>query len=143
MARVGYGDTYGFFIGLVTIAVVGFFVYKSVAEVPVLAQEPPAEFLAAQSGWSGKQRQAEEKLGRAYWDAARKLSRSTHHFADRLPEDPPGAFSVDAKAYPSVIEPASAARARYWRNLHKVWNDPTVWETTYEWHTGWLKGFNY
>ena len=143
MARVGYGETYGLFIGLVTIILTGLFVYKSVAQVLVLRVGAPADFLAAKSNWPEKQRQAEGKLGRAYWDAARKLSRSAYHFGDRLPDDPPGAFSVDATAYPSLLEPASSARARYWRNLQSVWNNPDVWETTYEWHTGWLKGLSY
>ena len=143
MARIGYGETYGWVLGLVTIVVGGFFVYKSVAKVPVLRAEAPAEFLDEKSTWPEKHRQAEERLGRAYWEAARRLSRSQYHFGDRLPDNPPGAFSVDAKAYPSLLESASSARARYWRNLHEVWHNPNVWETTYEWHTGWLKGFNY
>ena len=143
MARLGYGQTYGLFIGLVTIILTGLFLYKSVARVPGLASEPPAEFLNAQSTWTAKQRQAEDNLGRAYWEAARKLSRAAYHFGDRLPDDPPGAFSVDAKAHPSLVEPASSARTRYWRNLQEVWNNPEVWETSYEWHTGWLRGFSY
>ena len=143
MARVGYGTTFGFFLGLVTIALGGAFIYKSVARVMVLRPEPPAEFLDVKSGWSEKQRQAEDKLARAYWETARKFSRASHHFGDRLPDDPPGEFSVEAKSYPSVLEPASAARARYWRNLDKVWHNPNAWETTYEWHTGWLTGYSY
>ncbi|MBI4165644.1 MAG: hypothetical protein HY508_07925 [Acidobacteria bacterium] len=143
MARVGYGGTFGFFIGLASIILASLFVYKSVAQVMVLGPEPPAEYLNVQSSWTAKQRQSEEKLARAYWETARTLSRAAYHFTDRLPDDPPGAFSVDAKSYPSVLEPASSARARYWRNLQKVWNDPNNWETTYEWHTGWLTGRSY
>lgn len=143
MARAGYGSTFGFFIGLVSIFLVGGFLYKSIARVMVLKPDAPAEFLDAQRSWSPRQRQAEEGLGRAYWETARRLSRTTHHFGDRLPADPPGEFSVDAKTHPSLAESPAAARARYWRNLHEVWNNPTVWETKYEWHTGWLTGLSY
>ena len=143
MPRAGYGATFGFFIGLVTIILAATFVYKSVDRVMVLRPEPPAEYLDVQSTWTEKQRKAEDKLARAYWETARKISLVSHHFGDRLPDDPPGEFSVDAKSYPSVLEPASAARARYWRNLDKVWTNPNAWETTYTWHTGWLTGYSY
>jgi hypothetical protein len=143
MPRAGYGATFGFFIGLVTIILAGSFIYKSVDRVMVLRPEPPAEYLDVQSDWTAKQRQSEERLARGYWETARSISRASRHFGDRLPDDPPGEFSVDAKSYPSVLEPASAARARYWRNLDKVWNNPNAWETTYEWHTGWLTGLSY
>ncbi len=143
MPRAGYGATFGFFIGLVSIILGGAFLYKSVARVMVLRPEPPAEFLGVKQGWSEKQRQAENNLGRAYWETARSLSRTSHHFGDRLPDEPPAGFSVDSKAHPSLIESPAAARARYWRNLQDVWNNPTVWETTYHWHTGWLTGLSY
>lgn len=143
MARLGYGSTFGVFIGMVSIVLAAAFVYKSVAQVMVLRPEPPAEFLDIKSSWSAKQRQSEESLGRAYWENARTLSRTTYHFSDRLPDDPPAEFSVDAKAHPSTIESAPAARARYWRNLQEVWHNPSAWQTTYKWHTGWLTGSSY
>jgi hypothetical protein len=143
MPRSGYGSTFGFFMGVVSLVLLGAFVYKSVAKVMVLKPEPPAEFLDVQPGWSAKQRHAEEQLARAYWEAARRISRTSQGFGDRLPEEPPGEFSVDASAHPSVIEPAAAARRRYWRNLRKVWNNPNAWQTTYKWHTGWLTGLSY
>jgi hypothetical protein len=143
MARAGYGTTFGFFMGLVAISLAGAFIYKSVAQVMILRSGPPAEFLDVKSTWTGKQRKSEDKLARAYWETARTISRASYHFGDRLPDDPPGAFSVDAKDYPSVLEPASAARERYWRNLGRVWNNPNAWETIYQWHTGWLTGYSY
>ncbi len=143
MARAGYGSIFGFFIGVVAVVAAGAFVYKSVAPVMVLRAEPPAEFLDVKSNWTAKQREAEGRLGRAYWETARTFSRTMHPYGDRLPDDPIGVFSVDAKDYPSLVEPAPAARARYWNNLHKVWNNPEAWETKYEWHTGWLTGSSY
>lgn len=143
MARVGYGSTFGFFLGVVVIIVGGAFLYKSIAQVMVLRPEPPAEFLGVKSSWTPKQREAESRMARAYWETARTISRNTHGFTDRLPADPPEVFSVDAKSYPSLVESAPAARVRYWRNLQKVWNNPQAWHTTYQWHTGWLTGSNY
>ncbi len=143
MARAGYGATFGFFMAVVAIAAAGANVYKSVAQVMVLRPEPPAEYLDVKSGWTSKQRESEASLARAYWETARTISRSTYGFTDRLPDHPHDVFSVDAKSYPSLVEPASAARARYWRNLQKVWNNPQAWETIYEWHTGWLTGSSY
>lgn len=143
MARIGYGSSFGMLLGLATIVLGGLFAYKSVAHVKVLRPEPPAEFLDAKRTWNKKQRVAEDRLGRAYWDVARTISRATIHFGDRLPEEPPPLFSVDSELYPSTIESSSAARRRYWRNLGKVWNNPAAWESTYEWHTGWLRGLSY
>jgi hypothetical protein len=144
VARVGYGSTFGFFIALVTLIVGGLFIYRSVAVVMRLRAEPPPEFIEVNPTWSAKQQEAEARLGRAYWDCARNLSRTTFRFGVRLPDNPPDVFSVDAKAYPSIVEPAPAARTRYWRNLQKVWTHPAAWEKTYEWHTSWFfQGTNY
>jgi hypothetical protein len=144
MARLGYGSTFGFLIGVVSVVLVAAFVYKSVDSVMQLRPEPPADFLGVNATWSTKQRAAEERLARAYWEAARKLSGTVHAFGTRLPDEPPGAFSVDAKSYPSLVEPGPVARERYWRNLQKVWNDPEAWKYSYEWHTSWFfQGMNY
>ena len=143
MARAGYGGTFGFFIGLISIVLAGAFVYKSTARVMVLRPRPPAEFLDVKQHWTDQQRQAEDRLARAYWETARTISRTTHPYGNRLPDDPPGVFSVDAMSYPSLVEPAPAARARYWRNLQKIWNNPAAWESIYQWHTGWLTGLSY
>ncbi len=144
MARIGYGGTFGLLIAVVTLVLGGVFVYKSFSLVMMLRPDPPAEFLVPDPNWSAKERAAEERLARAYWETARRLSRSVHAFGTRLPSEPPAAFSVDPSEYPNVAEPASAARARYWRNLHKVWNDPRAWKRTYEWHTSWFfRGTSY
>lgn len=144
MAKVGYGSTFGFFIALVTLILGGVFIYRSVAVVMRLRAEPLAEFIEINPKWSPKQQEAESRLARAYWDCARNLSRTAYRFGDRLPDYPPDVFGVDAKAYPSLVDPGPAARARYWRNLHRVWTHPAAWEKTYEWHTNWLfQGTNY
>jgi hypothetical protein len=138
MAKVGYGSLYGIFIGFVTIVLAALFVYRSWQPVMHLRSTPPADFLDAQSTWTPTQRRSEERLGRAYWAVAEKLSRGVFTFADRLPATPPDVFSVDAMTYPSAVESAGAARLRYWRNLQKVWHNPQSWATTYEWHIDWL-----
>lgn len=138
MAKVGYGSLYGFFCAVVTIILAVLFVYKSVQPVMRLRLDPPAEFLDARPNWTTAQRQTEDRLGRAYWDMAVKLSRSVLVFGDRLPPEPPAVFSVDTKAYPSAVESAPGARVRYWQNLQKVWQNPQSWDETYEWHTDWL-----
>ncbi len=138
MAKVGYGSMYGFFIGFVTIVLAGLFVYYSWQPVMHLRSTPPADFLQERSTWTPAQRRAEERLARAYWDVAVKLSRSVFVYGDRLPPEPPAVFSVDTKAYPSALESAASARLRYWRNLQRVWHSPSSWDHTYEWHTDWL-----
>ena len=144
MPRAGYGSVFGFFIAIVSLILGGAFVYKSVAKVNRLRAEVPAEFLQVNPKWSKEQKEAEARLGRAYWECARTLSRTTFGFSDRLPDSPPAAFSVDAKSYPSLVDSHAAARARYWRNLQEVWNDPEAWERIYEWHTSWFfQGTNY
>ncbi len=138
MAKIGYGASYGFLLAIISLVLGGVFVYKSTALVMVLKPDPPAGFFEEKANWTPAQRQAQERLARAYWDTARKLSRSVYVYGDRLPEDPPDTFAVDEKAYPSAGEPSSVARARYWRNLQKVWNSPEAWKRTYEWHTSWF-----
>ena len=138
MARLGYGSTFGFLIGIVTVALGGAFVYKSVAPVLRLRPVPPASFMDLKTGLNPKQRAAEERVARAYWEVARRLSHSVYSFTDRLPDAPPDAFSVDPNEYPSLTEPSEDARYRYWRNLHKVWTRPEAWQRSYEWHTSWL-----
>lgn len=138
MAKVGYGSMYGFFIALVTFVLAGLFVYRSWQPVMHLRSTPPADFLQEQSTWTPAQRRAEERLARAYWAVAVKLSRSVFVYGDRLPSEPPAVFSVDTKSYPSAVESAASARFRYWRNLRRVWHSPASWDHTYEWHIDWL-----
>jgi len=144
MARVGYGSLYGIFCVIVTITLAVLFVYRSFQPVTHLRPNPPAEFLDPRPDWTTAQRRAEERLGQAYWQSAVRLSRGVLAFGDRLPSEPPEAFSVDTKAYASAVEAPAEARRRYWRNLQKVWTSPESWERTYEWHTDWLtRGSNY
>ncbi len=138
MAKVGYGSLYGVFCGVVTIILAALFVYKSFQPVMQLRAEPPAEFLDVRSSWTTAQRQTEERLGRAYWESAVRLSHGVLAFGQSLPGEPPAIFSVDTKAYPSATETAAAARLRYWRNLEKVWGNPEVWQKSYEWRIDWL-----
>lgn len=144
MASLGYGKTYGLVIGIVSLLLVGAFIVMSFAPVMQLSSSPPPEFLNAKPSRTPKQHSAEEALARAYWDCARQLSRAMYVYGDRLPNDPPDAFSVSEKLYPSAVESATAARARYWENLRKVWDNPAAWKRVYEWHTSWFfKGTNY
>jgi hypothetical protein len=138
MAKVGYGAMYGFFIAFVTIVLSGLFVYKSVRPVMRLRDDPPAEFFDAQPKWTAARRQAEARLARAYWTCAVRLSQGQYSYGERLPDEPPPGFSIDPKANPAVEETPAAARARYWRNLQKVWLQPGVWRRLYEWHTDWF-----
>ena len=138
MAKVGYGAMYGLFIGLVTIILSGLFIYKSTRPAMRLRDDPPLEFLDVKSNWTPKQRQSEERLAQAYWKCAVRLSRAQYVYGEQLPDEPPPGFSVDSKTYPSVNESPAAARARYWRNLQKVWTQPGVWQRFYEWRTDWF-----
>ncbi|MBZ5515301.1 MAG: hypothetical protein LAN62_10790 [Acidobacteriia bacterium] len=138
MAKVGYGSLYGIFCGIVTVILAVLFAYKSFQPVMHLRPEPPTEFLDMHPGWTTAQRRTEERLARAYWQSAIKLSRGVFTFGDRLPDQPSDVFSIDTNAYPSAVESAAAARLRYWRNLQKVWTNPEVWRKSYEWRIDWL-----
>ncbi|MFB3921126.1 MAG: hypothetical protein ACE145_05355 [Terriglobia bacterium] len=138
MAKVGYGATYGFFIGLVSVILAGLFVYKSTRLVMRLRDDPPPQYLEFPVNWSAPRRTSEERLARAYWRCAVLLSRGQYVFGQRLPEEPPPGFSVDAKSYPSLGESPAAARARYWRKIQEVWTEPAAWHEVYEWHTDWF-----
>jgi hypothetical protein len=125
------------------VGVGGFFVYKSFRTVMHLGDEPPPQFFNVDQKWNAKQREAEERLARAYWSRAVNLSRM-HPYGSRLPDKPSDLFNVDVKAYPSAVESAAAARRRYWRNLQGVWHLPQSWKTSYEWHMDWLfQGTNF
>ena len=144
MAKVGYGATFGFFIGMVTIVLAGLFIYKSTRSVMRLKDDPPPQFLVFPSNWTAPRRQSEERLARAYWKCAVLLSRGQYMFGEKLPDEPPPGFSVDSKTYPSVGESPAAARARYWRNLQEVWAHPAAWREVYEWHADWFfRGTNF
>lgn len=143
MARVGYGGSYGFLIAVLGIGVGGLVVYKSFRTVMHLGDSPPAQFFNVSEKWTAEQREAEDRLARAYWARAVNVSRM-HPYGSRLPDKPPETFNVDVKAYPSAVESATAARLRYWRNLQEVWYLPDAWETSYEWHMDWLfRGTNF
>jgi hypothetical protein len=144
MASLGYGKMYGLLIGIVSVFLVGAFLVMSYSPTLQLSPTPPPEFLNAKLSWTPRERTAEEALAGAYWDCARRLSRAMYVYGDRLPYDVPDAFKVDEKLYPSAVESASAARARYWANLRKVWDNPKSWKRVYEWHTNWFfQGSNY
>ena len=144
MPSLGYGRTYGLLIGIVSLILVGAFLVTSYTPVMQLSPKPPPEFLNAKASWTPEERSAEEALAGAYWDCARRLSRAMYVYGDRLPYDAPDDFKVDVKLYPSAIESASAARARYWANLRKTWDNPKSWKRVYEWHTNWFfQGSNY
>lgn len=138
MAKVGYGASFGLFIGFVSIVLAGLFIYKSTRSVMRLRNDPPADFLDVKRDWSPKRRQAEEELARAYWRCAVTLSRIKYVYGELLPDEPPPDFSVDPKTHPTVGESPLAARARYWRNFQKVWTQPAAWHQVYEWHSDWL-----
>lgn len=144
MARAGYkGGSFGLLVVVLGLGVGGLLVYKSFRTVMHLGDDPPAQFFNVNEKWTPKQREAEERLARAYWSRAVDVSRM-YPYASRLPDEPPDTFNVDVEAYPSAVESAARARLRYWRNLRDVWFLPEAWKTSYEWHMDWLfRGTNF
>jgi len=143
MARLGYSGSYGILVVVLGIGVAGLIFYKSFRMVMHLRSDPPAKFLNVGEKWTPQQREAEERLARAYWNRAVDVSRM-FPYGSPLPDNPPDGFSVDTKAYPSGVDSAAAAKLRYWRNLKQVWYLPDAWKTSYEWHMDWFfKGTNF
>ena len=115
-----------------------FVVYLSTRPTYQLQEEPPAEFLRAQSDWSPKRRTAEEQLARAYWKCAVNTIEWRYAYGQNLPNDPPSEFTISETSPSLRPEDAATARGRYWQRLRRVWILPHVWQTNYSWSFAWV-----
>lgn len=101
-----------------------------------LRSDPPAGFFEVRRDWDAKRRAAEEQLARAYWETALNSVQWRYSYGTSLPDNPPPEFKLEEKSWQGgVSEPAAATRARYWRQLRRVWVSPQTWEKSYEWDT--------
>jgi hypothetical protein len=94
-----------------------------------LRTEMPQGFVADSRSLPPQSRAQEEKLARAYWQCARSIQ-WRYGYGHRLPDDPPPEFLVTAQEVGTAASEIGS-RARYWRQLQKMWYLPDNWEKTY------------
>jgi len=94
-----------------------------------LRAEMPQGFVADSRSLPAQSRAQEEKLARAYWQSARSIQ-WRYGYGHRLPDDPPPEFLVTAQDVGTAASDIGS-RARYWRQLQKMWYLPDNWEKTY------------
>src|SRR2546428_823056 len=103
-------------------------VYLSTRPTYQLQDEPPAEFLRAQSDLPPKRRATEELLATAYWKCAVDVIEWRYGYGQNLPNDPPPEFAVpETNSHGLRPEDAATARGRYWQRLRRVWILPHPW----------------
>ena len=86
--------------------------YLSIPTRMELVSTPPSEFLQARSEWNAKQREAEARLARAYWDCAFVTLQWKYPYGVSLPEKPPAEFQVDAGMLAGAMKLAPQSRER-------------------------------
>lgn len=96
-----------------------------------LQTDMPAEFFDGSRLPPGK-RAAEEKIARAYWNAAVKQVQWKYGYASRLPEDPPPEFGLSTSEVGPVAKD-EAVRRHYWLQLRATWYSSNAWRTQYVW----------
>ncbi len=118
-------------VTLMFVAVVfGLVVYASFQPTLRLKQEMPKAFMDDTSSWPPQKRLQEETIARAYWLCAINNVQWTYGYGHHLPDDPAPGFLVTAKEVGTAANDTSS-RTRYWRNLGRVWYQPSSWEKTY------------
>jgi len=94
-----------------------------------LRVEMPQDFVEDSRSLPAQNRAQEEKLARAYWQCARSIQ-WRYGYGHRLPDDPPPEFLVTAQDVGTAASDIGG-RARYWRQLQRMWYLPDNWEKTY------------
>jgi hypothetical protein len=120
---------------LVVLAVAVVFCLLSYRPRSHISAQMPPEFLDASTVASTRQRVAEERLAKAYWDCVVNNIQWKYSYGSRLPQDPPPEFILTRADFVAGSEPST--RARYWRKLQQLWYMPNTWKKQYEWDTTW------
>jgi hypothetical protein len=105
--------------------------YASFSSEFRLQANMPAEFFDGSHLLSAK-RAAEEKIAKAYWDAAVKQVQWKYGYASRLPDDPPPEFGVSSSEVGPVAKDETVRR-HYWLQLRATWHVASAWKTEYVW----------
>ncbi len=124
---------------LIVIVPVGLFIYMSTRPHVRLRADMPPEFVDVQTSATQRQRAAEENLAKEYWSLALTNIQWKYTFGSPLPDSPPEEFRVRGQPArgPDI---SGSTQARYWRQLQKVWLQPSSWVTSRDWSTDWLTG---
>ncbi len=122
---------------LILIVPAGLFVYASTRPQVRLRADMPPEFVDVPASASEKQREAEERLAREYWNLALTNIQWKYTYGSTLPDSPPDEFRLSTRL-PGGSERQSSSQSRYWRRLQKVWLEPSVWVKSASWSTAWI-----
>jgi hypothetical protein len=117
---------------LVTLILVGLFLFASYQPRLRLRPDMPAEFVdqSADASKNGEER----KIAQAYWDCLVDDVQWKYGFGHSLPVDPPAEFSLGVK---DKNNEDSATRIRYWRRAEHLWYLRSSWKKEYEWSVDW------
>jgi hypothetical protein len=118
-------------IVIIVILVLAALSYASFSSEFRLQEKMPAEFFDG-SHLPPAKRVAEEKIAKAYWEAAVKQVQWKYGYASRLPEDPPPEFGVLSSEVGPVAKD-EAVRRHYWQQLRATWHVSSAWKTEYVW----------
>jgi len=122
---------------LILIVPAALFVYLSTRPHVRLRADMPPQFVDIPASAGPKQREAEERLAREYWNCVLTVIQWKYTYGVRLPDSPPEQFRASTQLPPGS-EPISSSRVRYWRRLQRVWLQPSSWVTSRTWSTDWL-----
>lgn len=120
-------------IAAVIVVVLGVTAYASFRKEYRLRPEMPVEFFDA-SSIPPRKRATEKAIANAYWQCALNQIQWKYGYAHRLPEEPPGEFSIALVQAGGPAENA-AVRAHYWQKLRTTWGITSAWKEQYEWNT--------
>jgi hypothetical protein len=122
---------------LILIVPAALFVYLSTRPHVRLRADMPPQFVDIPAAAGAKQREAEERLAREYWNCALTVIQWKYTHGLQLPDSPPEQFWASTQLPPGS-EPVSSSRVRYWHRLQRVWLQPSSWVTVQTWNTDWL-----
>ncbi len=122
---------------LIVLVPAGLFIYASTRPHMQLSADMPRDFVDFQATADPKQREAEERNAREYWNLALTVIQWKYTYGSTLPDSPPEEFRLKRQVAPES-ESDTSSRSRYWRRLDKVWLQPTSWVTSRSWRTDWL-----
>jgi hypothetical protein len=116
---------------VILLALAAIFLYESVHPVTRLRSDPPPEFVKAPANPRASLAAGQENTARAYWNLAAESVSERYSYGDTLPKTPPRDFTLASGA-------DYGTSAVYWQRLRELWNQQTIWVTSYQLNTNWI-----
>jgi len=116
---------------VILLALAAIFLYESVHPVTRLRSDPPPEFVKAPANPKASSAAGQEDTARAYWNLAAESVSEKYSYGDTLPSRPPRDFTLASGA-------DYGTSALYWHRLRDLWNQQTIWVTSYQLNTNWV-----